>query len=38
MVNMDSKIIKLFEEKNLLFIATLMKDGSPQLTPVWGGL
>jgi len=33
---MDSKVIKLFEEKNLLFIATLMKDGSPQLTPVWG--
>ena len=33
---MDSKIIKLFEDKNLIFIATLMKDGSPQLTPVWG--
>ena len=33
---MDSKVIKLFEEKNLVFIATVMKDGSPQLSPVWG--
>lgn len=33
---MDSKIIKLFEEKNLVYIATLMKDGAPQLSPVWG--
>ena len=32
---MDSKIIKLFEEPNLVFIATIMKDGSPQLSPVW---
>jgi predicted pyridoxine 5'-phosphate oxidase superfamily flavin-nucleotide-binding protein len=32
---MDSKVIKLFSEKNLVFIATLMKDGSPQLSPVW---
>jgi len=31
----DSKIIKLFSEKNLVFIATVMKDGSPQLSPVW---
>ena len=31
----DSKIIKLFSAKNLVFIATLMKDGSPQLSPVW---
>ncbi len=32
---MDDKIIKLFEERNLVFIATIMKDGSPQLSPVW---
>ena len=32
---MDDKIIKLFEEPNLVFIATVMKDGSPQLSPVW---
>lgn len=32
---MDAKAEKLFEEKNLVFIATLMKDGSPQLSPVW---
>ena len=31
----DQKAQKLFEEKNLVFIATLMKDGSPQLSPVW---
>ena len=36
MYNIDAKVIKLFEEKNLPFIATLMQDGSPQLTPVWG--
>ncbi len=32
---MDSKVIKLFEERNLVFIATIMKDGAPQLSPVW---
>ncbi len=32
---MDEKIIKLFSEKNLVFIATLMQDGSPQVSPVW---
>jgi PPOX class probable F420-dependent enzyme len=32
---MDSKVIKLFEEPNLVFIATIMKDGSPQVSPVW---
>lgn len=32
---MDEKIIKLFSGKNLVFIATIMKDGSPQLSPVW---
>jgi PPOX class probable F420-dependent enzyme len=32
---MDKKAVKLFQDKNLIFIATLMKDGSPQLSPVW---
>ena len=31
----DEKVIKLFSEKNLVFIATIMKDGSPQVSPVW---
>jgi predicted pyridoxine 5'-phosphate oxidase superfamily flavin-nucleotide-binding protein len=32
---MDEKVIKLFAEKNLVFIATVMKDGAPQVCPVW---
>ena len=32
---MDEKVVKLFSEKNLVFIATIMPDGSPQLSPVW---
>ena len=32
---MDAKVIKLFEGKNLVFFATTMKDGSPQVSPVW---
>ena len=28
-------LAKLFLEKNLAFLATLMKDGSPQITPTW---
>ncbi|MFQ5496921.1 MAG: PPOX class F420-dependent oxidoreductase, partial [Nitrosopumilus sp.] len=32
---MDEKAVKLFSEKNLVFIATVMKDGSPQVSPVW---
>lgn len=32
---MDHKVIRLFNDKNLVFIATVMKDGSPQLSPVW---
>ncbi|MDN5845857.1 MAG: PPOX class F420-dependent oxidoreductase [Candidatus Nitrosocosmicus sp.] len=28
-------IKNLFEDKNLAFVATLMKDGSPQITPTW---
>lgn len=33
--DLDANIVKLFSEKNIVFIATLMSDGSPQLTPVW---
>lgn len=32
---MEDKAIKLFQDKNLVFLATIMKDGSPQLSPVW---
>jgi len=32
---MEDKVIKLFEEANLVFIATIMKDGAPQVSPVW---
>ena len=31
----DEKAKGLFAQKNLVFVATLMKDGSPQLSPVW---
>ncbi len=32
---MDEKVINLFEKPNLVFIATIMKDGAPQVSPVW---
>lgn len=35
---MNDKVIKLFEGRNLVFIATIMKDGSPQLSPVWADM
>ncbi len=28
-------ILPLFTDKNLVYVATLMKDGSPQITPTW---
>jgi PPOX class probable F420-dependent enzyme len=28
-------VAKLLEDKNLAFVATLMKDNSPQITPTW---
>jgi PPOX class probable F420-dependent enzyme len=31
----DPSIAKLFEEKNFAFLATLMKDGTPHVTPTW---
>jgi len=32
----DSKAENLLNGKNLVFLATTMGDGSPQVTPVWG--
>ncbi len=32
---MEQKVVGLFSGKNLVFIATVMPDGSPQLSPVW---
>ncbi len=32
---LEEKAIKLFQQKNIVFIATLMTDGAPQLSPVW---
>ena len=29
------EVAKLLEEKNFAFVATLMNDGSPQITPTW---
>jgi len=28
-------VAKLLEDKNLAFVATLMRDNSPQITPTW---
>ena len=33
---MDSKAELLLNGQNLVFLATSMQDGSPQVTPVWG--
>ncbi len=35
MVKLSKKTLKIFEGKNFAHLATLMKDGSPQVTPVW---
>jgi PPOX class probable F420-dependent enzyme len=35
MVELTPAQRKLIEEPNLAHVATLMKDGSPQVTPVW---
>ncbi len=32
---MDDKVIELFSGRNLVYIATIMKDGAPQVSPVW---
>ena len=31
----DGSIMQLLTGKNFAFVATLMKDGSPQITPTW---
>jgi PPOX class probable F420-dependent enzyme len=31
----DDSVTKLFTGKNFAFVATLMKDGTPQITPTW---
>lgn len=35
MAELSEKARKLFEDPNLLFVATVNRDGSPQVTPVW---
>jgi hypothetical protein len=32
---MDPSIRRLFEGKNFVFVSTLMRDGTPQITPTW---
>ena len=34
-MSLTPEIKKLFEDKNLAFVSTLMKDGPPQITPTW---
>src|SRR5436309_6644709 len=34
-VTITDEIAKLLQGKNFAFVATLMKDGSPQITPTW---
>ena len=33
--NITPAVVQLIEDKNLAFVSTLMKDGSPQITPTW---
>ncbi len=33
--NITPEVAKLLEGKNFAFVATLMNDGSPQITPTW---
>ena len=35
MAELSAKARKLFEDPNVLFVATINADGSPQVTPVW---
>lgn len=34
-MEISEEIIQLLKDKNFAFLATLMKDGSPQVTPTW---
>jgi PPOX class probable F420-dependent enzyme len=38
MAELSDKAKGLFEDPNLLFVATVNADGSPQVTPVWTAL
>jgi hypothetical protein len=31
----SEQVAKLFKDKNFAYLAMLVKDGSPQVTPVW---
>jgi PPOX class probable F420-dependent enzyme len=35
MANEMSEIMPLLHDKNFVFVATIMEDGSPQITPTW---
>jgi PPOX class probable F420-dependent enzyme len=35
MAELNDNARKLFEDPNILFVATVNRDGSPQVTPVW---
>jgi PPOX class probable F420-dependent enzyme len=35
MAELNDKARRLFEDPNILFVATVNGDGSPQVTPVW---
>ncbi len=35
---MDPSIRRLFEGKNFVFVSTLMRDGTPHITPTWVNL
>jgi PPOX class probable F420-dependent enzyme len=34
----DENIAKLFKERNIVFLSTLSRDGSPSVTPVWADI
>ena len=34
-LKLSRDIAQLFRDKNLVYVATLMPDGSPQITPTW---
>jgi PPOX class probable F420-dependent enzyme len=35
MNRLSEQVVRLLHGKNIAFVATLMKDGSPQITPTW---
>lgn len=34
-LKLSRDVAQLFRDKNLVYVATLMPDGSPQITPTW---